>query len=116
VELAADVERVRADNLRHRVAQIERVIPLIDVGDGHTHDERREDDILDAFKLRRLHDDAGRANSRHEALRLKGYSQTAVRLADVIRISQKTDVELIHGCGARNLRVADGNHLRLTDG
>ena len=89
---------------------------MIDIRNWNAHDERWEDDILDALELRRLHYDTWRTSARHKALRLKTYSQAAARLADIVHISKKADVELVNRSGAKNLRIADGNHLRLPEG
>ena len=116
MKLAAELQRMCAYHLRNRVTEIQCVVPLVDVGGRHTHDERWEHDILDALKLRSLHDDAWSAHARNEALRLKAYSQTSVGLADIIRVPQEADMKLVHGSSAENLGIADGKHLRLADG
>ena len=58
VELSADFQGVRADNSRQSVAQIIGVVDLCLVGDGNTHSEGGKRNVLHAFKLRSLHNNA----------------------------------------------------------
>ncbi len=55
VELPTELDRMISDNLRERIAAIERIVPLIRVRDRHAHHKRRKHKIHDAFILRRLH-------------------------------------------------------------
>ena len=63
-----------------------------------------------------MHDNARRTAPVTKALRLKSDSQTAVRLADVVRIPQKAGMEFVDKPSRPDLGIAEGEHLRLADG
>src|SRR5580700_12169676 len=100
MKLAAEFECMRPDNFRDAVADIQSVVPLVQVRDRNAHDERREDNIFHPLELWRLHHDAGRPYARLKSLRLQGHARAAARLADIVHIAQETSVELIHGGGS----------------
>ena len=66
--LATELQRVRSQDPRHAVAQVQRVAGLVDAGDRHAHRERVEHEVLDAVELRREDDDARRARTGHKPL------------------------------------------------
>ncbi len=89
---------------------------MVHTGDRHAHDEGRERDIFDAFKLRRLHDDARCARAGHKSLRRQAHAQAAVRLADVVRIANNAHMKFVHGRRTEDFRVAERDQLRSPDG
>jgi len=81
MELAAKLERVRAYRPGETITQIVSVVDLCLVRDRYAHHEGWKGDVLHAFKLGRLNNDAGRARASSEALRSQADAETTLRLA-----------------------------------
>ena len=104
-----------AQHPRERITEIQCVVPLKGVGNRNAHHKGRERDIFHALELRSLDDDTLRPRAGHKALRLKRHSQAAVRLANIVHISQEPDVKFIDRRWAEDLCIADCDFLGLPD-
>ncbi len=114
VELAAEFEGVRADGAGEAVAEVEGVVDLGYVGDGNAHDEGGEGDVLDAFELRGLDEDAA-VGGAGEALRGEADAEAAFWLADDVGVAEIAEVKLVDGVCADDLGVAEGEELGAAD-
>ncbi len=114
VKLAAELECVCADGSGEAIAEVERVVDLGFVSDGYAHDEGGEGDVLDAFELRSLNEDAfvGRIG---EALRGQTNTETAFRLADDVGVAQVAEVKLVDHVCADDLGVSERQELSAAD-
>jgi hypothetical protein len=56
---------------------------------GYAHDKGIEDDILDAFKLGSLDDNARCTWPRNESLRRQRDASSAMRFADIVRVASR---------------------------
>src|SRR5258708_2194245 len=106
VKLAAELERVRAHGPRETIAHVVGVVYLGQVGDRYTHHERRKCDVCDAFKLRRLDEDARCPRTCCEALERKAHAQASVRLTDDVSVTKIAGMKFIDGMGANHFCVA----------
>src|SRR6202012_2826424 len=100
---------------RQAVAQIPRIVHLGFVCDRNTHHKGRKRHVLDALKLRRLHENARRPGTCDKALRLKAYSKASLRLSDDVVIAQITQMKLVHRGRIENLCISNGEDLCAPD-
>src|SRR5262245_11097752 len=116
LELTTDLYGMCSVHFGDAVAEIESRVDLIDTRNCDAHGESIEDDVLNALKRGRLHDDARRSGSRHEALEREADPAPAVRESDIVGVAHEADVELVDPATGRHRADAKRNELRAAQG
>src|SRR5438477_5636220 len=111
VELATKPHGMCTDDLRNVVAPMVGCVVLFYPRDRNTHHETVEDEVLNAFKLRPLNDNARRAGTGHETLRRRADTCTAMRSPHVVGISRHTEMKFIDRIGSPYICIAQGGQL-----
>src|SRR5208282_4168480 len=107
---------MRADDFGKCIAQVKSVVDLGFIGNGKSHDERWENNVLHAFKLRSLNDETGSAGAVHKSLRGEAHTQAAMGLANDIGVAKKSGMKLIDCAATEGLGIANAQKLRSAEG